>query len=199
MTVLSLPLRDAAELVRDQQQGLEAWRRETTRRLALDPETEIDREAQMDARRHLAGLQRTRSAVMAMQSRRDRGLAATGDEPRAVVVHRDEWMRKRISAELAQLGVHVIGEGEDGAIAVAMAVVEQPELLIIEDRLPWVTPLEVVAEVHRFAPHTVVAVQTEDTTDAASLLEAGAAAVVGRMTPPAELCACSMDALRASA
>jgi hypothetical protein len=199
MTVLSLPLRDAAELVRDQQEGLAAWHRETTRRLALDPETEIDREAQMDARRHLAGLQRTRSAVMAMQSRRDRGLAATGDEPRAVVVHRDEWMRKRITAELAQLGVQVIGEGEDGAIAVAMAVVEQPELLVIEDRLPWVTPLEVVSEVHRFAPRTVVAVQLEDTSDAAGLLDAGAAAVVGRMTHPAELCGCCLDALRASA
>jgi hypothetical protein len=199
MTVLSLPLRDAAALVRDQQQGLEAWRRETTRRLAVNPETEADREAQMDARRHLAGLQRTRSAVMSMQATRRRGPAAAAYAPRAVVVHRYDLMRERIKAELVELGVQIVGEGEDGAVAVAMVLVEQPELLVIEDRLPWVTPLEVVAEVHRFAPHTVVAVQLEDRSLAASLLEAGATAVVGRTTRPAEFCECCVEALSTSA
>ena len=199
MTVLPLPTRDAAELVRDQQQGLAAWRRETTLRLAQDPETEADREAQMDARRHLAGLQRTRSAVMACQARREKASAAAGEAPRAVVVHRDDWMRERINAELTSLGIQVVGEGEDGAVAVALVIVEQPELLVIEDRLPWVTPMEVVAEVHRFAPHTVVAVQLEDSSQAGQLLEAGAAAVIGRSTRPAELCECCVEALRTTA
>ena len=199
MTVTPLPLRDAAALVRDQQQGLAAWRRETSLRLALDPEHEHDREAQMDARRHLAGLQRTRAAVMACQAERERKIAASGEAPRAVVVHRDEWMRARIAAELAERGIEVVGEGDDGAVAVAMVVVEQPDLLVIEDRLPWVTPLEVVAEVHRFAPHTAVAVQVDESSEAADLLDAGAAAVVGRSSRPAELGECCVVALQASA
>jgi hypothetical protein len=198
MTVLSLPHRDAEELVKDQQQAVADWLRETAARLAVDPQLEVDREAQMDARRHLAALERTREAVLAALARHERDVAPT-TWPRAVVVHRDEWMRVRITTELADLGVHVIGEGEDGAVAVALAVVEQPELLLIEDRLPWVTPLQVVAEVHRFAPRTIVAVQLDDSSSAGELLEAGAAAVIGRSTPLSELCASSVEALRASA
>jgi DNA-binding NarL/FixJ family response regulator len=108
-------------------------------------------------------------------------------------------MRNRIQKELGELGIQVVGEAEDGALAVALAVLEQPELLVIEDRLPWVTPLEVVSEVHRFAPRTVVAVQLDDTSEAASLLDAGAAAVVGRSTRPGEFCECCVAALRTTA
>jgi response regulator NasT len=193
MKTAPLATRDAAQLVRDQQHGLAAWQRELDQRLARDPEAETDREAQMDARRHLAGLQRARSAMAACQSKSTR--PASGDSPRAVVVHRNEWLRRRICASFAELGVQVIGEAEDGAVALAMAVVEQPEILVLEDRLPWLTPVEVVHEVHRFAPHTFVAVQLEDGSEAADMLEAGASAVFTRGTRPAELCTSCVDAL----
>jgi hypothetical protein len=195
MTSVSLPARDPQQLGRDQQEGLAAWRRDIARRLVRDPETEPDREAQMDARRKIAGLRRTRSAVLACQARHARGLAPSCEGPRAVVVHRNGWLRARLRQEFEQLGVSVIGEGEDGAVAVALAVVEQPELLLMEDRLPWVTPVEVVEEVHRFAPHTTVAVQMEDSAEAADLLAAGATAVFSRGVAPGELCACCVDVL----
>lgn len=195
MTTVPLPVRDVTELVRDQQQGLAAWQRDLEARLARDPEVEGDREAQMDARRRLAGLHRTRSAVLACQARRERGLPPTAESPRAVVVHRSSWMRARLGQELDILGVEVVGQGEDGAVAVALTVVEQPDLLLIEDRLPWVTPLEVVEEVHRYAPHTVVAVQLEDSAGAPEMLEAGATAVFSRGVRPAELCECCADVL----
>jgi CheY-like chemotaxis protein len=197
MTTVQLPARDVTELVRDQQQGLAAWQRDLELRLGRDPETEIDREAQMDARRRLAGLHRIRSAVLACQARRDRGLPASAKHPRAVVVHRSSWMRARIAEQFASIGIQVVGEGDDGAVAVAMAVVEQPELLLLEDRLPWVMPVEVVEEVHRYAPHTVVAVQMEDSGEAAQMLEAGATAVFSRSIRPAELCECCADVLAA--
>ena len=193
MTVLPLAARDPAGLAQDQEQGLAAWRRDIARRLARDPEAEPDREAQMDARRRLAGLHRTRSAVLACQARRDRGLTPVGDSPRAVVVHRSGWLRGRLAQELGEKGVTVVGEGEDGAVAVAMALVEQPDLLLLEDRLPWVTPIEVVDEVHRYAPHTVVAVQLEDGAEAAEMLAAGATAVFGRGVRPSELCERCVD------
>jgi CheY-like chemotaxis protein len=195
MTTVQVPVRDITELVRDQQQGFAAWQRDLEARLARDPEAESDREAQMDARRRLAGLHRTRSAVQACQARRERGLPATGEHPRAVLVHRSTWMRARLAQEFDERGIQVVGEAEDGAVAVAMAVIEQPELLLLEDRLPWVTPIEVVEEVHRYAPHTVVAVQMEDSAEAPEMLEAGATAVFSRGVHPAQLCECCVDVL----
>lgn len=197
MTAVSLPVRDPADLARDQQRGFRAWQADFERRLARDPESEADREAQMDARRKLAGLHRTRSAVLACQTRHERGLQPFDDRPRAVVVHRNDWMRSRLAREFEDLGVAVIGEGDDGAVAVALAVVEQPDLLLLEDRLPWVTPVEVVEDVHRFAPHTVIAVQMEDSGQAFEMLEAGASAVFSRSVRPSQLCECCLDALRA--
>src|SRR5438067_2094956 len=97
MTTVPLPVRDITELVRDQQQGLAAWQSDLEARLARDPETESDREAQMDARRRLAGLHRTRSAVLACQGRRAHGLLESAESPRAVLVHRSNWMRARLA------------------------------------------------------------------------------------------------------
>jgi len=199
MTSAQLPSRDVAELVRDQQKGIAAWHGDIARRLARDPQAEPDREAQMDARRRLAGLYRTRSAVLACEARRDRGLAPTAEAPRAVVVHRNAWLRGRLAQGLKDQGVQVVGEAEDGAVAVAMVVVEQPDLLLLEDRLPWVTPLEVVDEAHRYAPHTVVAVQLEDSAEASDMLAAGASAVYSRGVPPDQLSEHCVDLLVAEA
>ena len=193
MTALPLPVRDVTELVKDQQQGLAAWRRDLARRLERDPETEPDREAQMDARRRLAGLHRIRSAVAACEESRSNGLVASEDRLRAVIVHRSTWLRARLAEELQRLGIQVVGEGEDGAVAVAMALVDQPELLILEDRLPWVTPLEVVEEVHKYAPNTVVVVQIEDSVEAEEMVAAGATAVFSRTVHPDELSAACAD------
>jgi len=188
-------LNAAADIIRDQQQGLAAWRQDLTRRMSRDPQAEPDREGQMDARRKLAALRRTSSALLAGQG----CLAVSPRRPRAVVAHRNRWLRARLAEEFEPLGISVIGEGEDGAVAVAIAVAEQPELLVLEDRLPWVTPLEVVEQMRRFASHTAVVVQLEDSAEAADLLAAGATAVFSRGLRPVELCACCADVLVAGA
>ena len=141
----------------------------------------------MDARRTLAGLQRARSAAKALLARRSRGLAPEVHGPRAVVVHRNEWLRARLGVEFEARGIDVVGVGADGAAALAMAVVEQPDLLLLEDRLPWVSPREVMTDVARFAPHTAVAVLAEDNAETVELEAAGAAAVFSRAVHPEEV------------
>ena len=194
MTV-TIPAREPQTLLREQQLGVRAWQADLALRLERDPSTAGDREAQMDARRTIAGLQRARSASKALLARRARGLEPDVHGPRAVVVHRNEWLRARLADELEARGVHVVGAGADGAAALAMAVVEQPDLLLVEDRLPWVSPLDVVADVSHFAPHTVVAVLAEDTAETAELVAVGAAAVFSRAVHPEDVSESCMDLL----
>jgi hypothetical protein len=194
---LTLPVRSEESLREQQERAMVAWRSELARRLSVDPATAGDREMQMDARRELAGWQRTRVAMQACLVRRRRTRTSYTAEPRAVLVHRNPWMRSQLSKELVRSGLRVIGEGEDGAVAVALSIVELPDLLVLEDRLPWVSPLDVVEVVHHFAPGTVIAVQLEDPADAPELLEAGATAVFSREIRPAEVCECCVDVLMA--
>jgi CheY-like chemotaxis protein len=186
--------RDAGQLVHDQEQGLERWRGDIERRLERDPEQEHDREAQMDARRELAGLHRTRAAVQALHERSRLATGSSG-RPHAVVAHRSEWLRARLVKELQEQGAEVVGQVEDGAEAVAYAVVEQPDLMILEDRLPWVMPLEVVRETRDYAPRTFVAVLVEAGGESEQLSAAGAGAVLGRTVKPNEVVSTCLQAL----
>jgi CheY-like chemotaxis protein len=194
MSSTEVRTRDVGELARDQQEGLARWRGDLERRLQRDPEQERDREAQMDARRELAGLHRTEEEVAALQARRSRPSSGSG-RTRAVVVHRSEWLRARLVKELQDQGAEVVGQGEDGAEAVAFAVVEQPDLMILEDRLPWVMPLEVVREARDYAPRTFVAVLVEAGVEADRLLEAGAHAVLGRTVKPHEVISSCLETM----
>ncbi len=192
-----LPLRDAAQLVRDRQEGLAAWRADVEAKLALEVPAGVDRAQQVDARRQHAALERVHTAVTECLGHRMR-IVPGGDRdehPRAVVAHRSDWLRARLAEEFADLGVDVVGEGEDGAEAVAMTVVEQPDLLLIEDRLPWLTGVEVVQAVREFAPRTAVAVQLEDAAGADALVAAGASAVFSRSVQPAQVCLACIDLL----
>jgi CheY-like chemotaxis protein len=194
-TALALPVRNEKSLREQQERALAAWCSELARRLSVDPTAAGDREMQMDARRQLAGWQRTRVAMQACLARRRRAWTSCTPEPRAVLVHRNPWMRSQLSKELVRRGLRVIGEAEDGAVAVALAIVEQPDLLVLEDRLPWVSPLDVVEVVHHFAPGTAIAVQLEDTADAPEMLEVGATAVFSRDVKPDEVCERCVDVL----
>lgn len=190
------PVRDASELAQDRQRGLARWREDLEARLAHGENAAHDRQSQQDARRERAVLERTRSAVSECLARRMRALVTSDDgQPRAVVAHRSGWVRAKLVEEFAALGVRVVGDCEDGVEALALAVVEQPELLVLEDKLPWLTTLAVVGGAHDFAPHTAVAVQVEDAGEADAMLGAGAAAVFSRAVRPDQLCECCVDVL----
>ncbi|MGZ6825796.1 MAG: response regulator [Mycobacteriales bacterium] len=145
------------------------------------------REQQLEARRRLDALRRTDEAVSRwaerMASERPAG------RPRVVVAHRQAWLRTRLVDCLAEHGMQVVAEVEDGADTLGVAVVGQPDLVVLEDRLPSVTVRELLQGVQEFSPDTLAVVQVDGEDKAGALLDAGAAAVVSRHLPPAELCA----------
>lgn len=146
------------------------------------------REQRLEARRRTDALRRTYAAA---SSRVDRALAEVlaHGAPRAVVAHRQEWLRAKIASGLAKGKLRVVAELDDGADALGVAVAEQPDLVVLEDRLSSVTVPEVVQALRELAPQTLTAVQVADDRGAEALLVAGADAVFPRRVPPAELCA----------
>ncbi len=136
----------------------------------------------MEARR------REQQALLARadQHLRESGQVLSGRAPtRAVLAHRNAWLRDAVAARLTAEGVEVVGVFEDGADAAGTVVIEQPDLLLVEDRLPTLTGLEVVRRVRGFAPLTVVGAQVLDSAGVQALVDAGAQAVFTRRVPPA--------------
>lgn len=174
------------------------WQADIENRLEHQLEASSDREAQMDARRRAAGIKQAEAEVRSLLAS-VRPDAAPGAPTRAVVVHRSGWLRDRLVAQLRANGVDVVGEGEDGAVALAAALVEQPDVLVIEGLLPWVTPTDVVHDVRRFAPRTFVVVLVEGPVAAEQMLTAGAHAVYSRAVPPADVADAVTRALREAA
>jgi DNA-binding response OmpR family regulator len=78
---------------------------------------------------------------------------------------------------------------EDGAAGLGSVVAEQPDLVVVEQQLPWKDGLEVVREVRRFAPAALVAVHLDQPQAEQQAREAGAHAVFARSTRPADMIA----------
>jgi DNA-binding NarL/FixJ family response regulator len=106
---------------------------------------------------------------------------------RAIVVHRNEWFKDRLIDDLMSGGIDVIGRLENGADAVGVAVAEQPDLLVVEDKLPMISGEEVIRQVRQFSPRTISVMQVSYDDGVVSALEAGARTAVTRRVPPAEV------------
>jgi DNA-binding NarL/FixJ family response regulator len=155
----------------------------------------------IDARRRVEALQRTQQAL---QDRADRSVQESvallrARPARAMLVHRNTWLRTKLSVGLQAHGLEVLGEFEDGADGLGSAIAEQPDLLVVEDRLPSVSGLELVRQAQHYLPRAVVAAQVEDERGVTSMLEAGARAVFSRRVPPALLAEQIADYLRKAA
>jgi len=148
------------------------------------------REMRLDVRRRRDARMREQRALMA---RADEHLSRSGNllaghvQARAVIGHRNAWLRERVAARLEALGVAVVGMFDDGADLAGTLVVEQPELVLVEDLLPTVTGIEVVRRAALYAPQTLVGAQTMDGEGVPRLLEAGASVVVTRRIPPDDI------------
>jgi len=57
---------------------------------------------------------------------------------------------------LSAAGLVVVGQGASGADAVLLSRDLQPDLLVLDDRMPRVTGLEAIAEIRRLAPTTKI-------------------------------------------
>lgn len=107
--------------------------------------------------------------------------------PRAVLVHRREWLRAKVAAELAGQGVQVVAELDDGADGVGVTIAEQPDLLLVEDALPTMSGVEVLRAVREFSPRTRLAAQVENELALPALVAAGASTVFTRRTSPTDI------------
>jgi hypothetical protein len=183
--------RTAAQLRKDRERGAAAWQSFAGSREEFETVRRENREASTEARRRLEALRRINAALL---ERSEKAAAASqkviGRVPaRAVVVHRLDWMRERLALGLDEHGIAVVARERDGADGLGITIAEQPELLIVEDRLPSVRAVDLVRSLRDFAPNTVVAAQVEHADELDELIEAGAAAVFGRRVPPADVCA----------
>lgn len=183
--------RTAKALLQDQLDGITAWQ-EAARVMELaETARRENRQAGTEARRRLEALRRTNAALLSRSHEAaDDSRKLMGRVPaRAVVVHRLDWMRDRLASGLAAQGLSVIAQEHDGADGLGVTIAEQPELLVVEDRLPSIRAAELVSSLRQFAPRTLVAAQVENPGEFELMLEAGADAVFSRRVPPASVCA----------
>jgi CheY-like chemotaxis protein len=192
-----------AMLVARQVEAMDAWNAARAKREAMyTAQTGASREARLDWARRLDALHRAHDAMLA---RTADFLACQGDliltplPRRAVVAHRQEWFVRQVTEGLREHGITVLAATENGADALGMVVAEQPDLLLVEDKLAMLSGAELVAEAALFAPHTIVAVQVPDSDGVCRMLDAGARNAFARQVPPADIADTLAQMLRTSA
>lgn len=182
--------RTDGELVRAQVEAIDGWLTAHGPGRRAPDGSGLSREQRLDAARHAEALVREHAAIAAraeLHLRQAGGPMAQSLPLRAVIAHRNAWLRQKVTDRLLEHGIDVVGSFDDGADAAGTVVVEQPDLLFVEDRLPTLTGLGVVARARALAPAMLVAVQIADSSAAALLVEAGAHAVFARRIPPADI------------
>jgi CheY-like chemotaxis protein len=182
--------RTVLELLKDQLEGVAAWQTAARTRELADRARKENREMRLDARRRLESLRRANNALIAQSEATITEALHVLDltPPRAVVVHRQDWMREKLAVGLSERGFSVIAEADDGADALGICIAEQPDLVLLEDRLPSMTAVEVLCSMRKFARNTVSAAQVESDQSVTEMLDAGAAAVFNRRVPSSVVC-----------
>ena len=201
----------AAELAVAQVRAIEAW----TAAWALAEPGRVPeqpapdrvrrtREDRLDTARRGDALAAERAALQQHAARQQRAplVPLLADvPPRAVVAHRQPWVREALAAGLRGQGLEVVHATDDGADACAALVAEQPDLLVCEDRLPYRVAEEVLGRRARFAPGCAVVVYGPPTGSqrGQALVRAGALAVLGReLVAPADVGRRAAEALLAA-
>lgn len=137
-----------------------------------------------------AGLDRQRRALAARTSEQ-LALAGSPLQPRLprrlVLGHRNDWFAKKLERALCGTGLLLVSRVRDADEAVGCVVAEQPDLLLVEDRLPGLATVALVQDVLRYSRHCAVGVQVQDGDRAGRLLDAGVAYVWHRQVSPAEV------------
>ncbi|MCW2777232.1 MAG: response regulator receiver protein [Frankiales bacterium] len=176
-------MRTSSEVQQERRAALQEFTRARSAPIDIGPGHGAAREERMERERREAVRQREQQALEA----RAQSAAPLGERPRAVVVHRAAWTREALCQALVQAGVDVVEMHEDGAAGLGSVVAEQPDLVVVQEQLPWKDGLEVVREVRRFAPSARIAVHLDRPAGERGAREAGADAVFPRSTRPADM------------
>jgi CheY-like chemotaxis protein len=185
--------RPVVEVIEDQLRGIDAWNRVRRAREQAEQAAQAaqhSREMRMDLARRMDVIRHQQAALVA---RTEEQLQASGSllrergPARAIVVHRNEWFTERVVGELRRAGLDVVARLENGADAVGVAIAEQPDLMLVEDKLPMISGEDVIREVLRYAPFTIIGAQVSADDGLGAVLEAGAHTAFTRRVPPLEV------------
>lgn len=113
----------------------------------------------------------------------------SASEPRCLVADDHPAVLLAVAGYLAEHGFEVVGPVDDGARAVAAAEREQPDLALVDYRMPHGGGADLVGRLKTVSPGTQVAVYTAeaDRPLVAAAFAAGASAVVLKEAPLADL------------
>ena len=176
----------------DQVRGIDAFN--AARRAAAREEAaasaQRSREMRLDLARRMDVVRRQHEALVRRTEEHMRSsahLLQAHAPARAVLVHRDPRFLDRVCAVLEQSGIDVVVRLDNGADAVGAVVAEQPDLLLVEDKLPMLGGAEVLRQVLQYAPRTLAAGTAWSDSSVAELLEAGARSAYTRRVTPADV------------
>ena len=163
---------------------------------AWNLQADLDRHARLVAKLSHSGTtasrarqsshRRTHAAVVARSSRTvdDTVRQFFGGRPLALVVHPELEARRELSSHLTGIGMEVLASCPDGAEGLGIAIVEQPDIVVLDDRIASSTGLELLADLLRWST-ALVAAQVGDELVMGAMLDGGASAVFSRRVPPA--------------
>jgi DNA-binding NarL/FixJ family response regulator len=114
---------------------------------------------------------------------------SSSNDPKCLVADDHPALVAAISAYLAGNGFQVVGPARDGVRALELAGEEQPDLALLDWRMPRLAGSALVRAVLEISPETRVAVYTADADQqvAAEALAAGAVALILKEAPLADL------------
>ena len=182
--------RTRLDIIQAQLAAIESWNAARRRSEAAAQTADMSREMRLDLSRRMEARRREQDALIARADahlRESCEVLGARTEVRAVIAHRNAWLRDKVAARLFERGVTVVGRFEDGADAAGAMVVEQAELLLVEDRLPTLPGADVVRRVRDFSPATIIGAQVLDSNGVVPLADAGAQAVFTRRIPPVDI------------
>ena len=111
------------------------------------------------------------------------------NDPRCLIADDHPALTSAVSGYLASNGFEVVGPVADGRRAIDLATVEQPDLALVDFRMPRLSGTELVVALREASPETRIVVYTADADEqiASDVLSAGAAALVLKEAPLADL------------
>ncbi|MGH2995706.1 MAG: response regulator [Gaiellaceae bacterium] len=115
--------------------------------------------------------------------------AVNGRPPTCVVADDHPALVAALAAFLAEHGYDVVATAPDGAVAVDSAERAQPDVVVLDYRMPLLSGVELVRRLREAAPEAQLAVYTADADEGlvAEAIGAGASAVVLKEAPLPDL------------
>lgn len=99
------------------------------------------------------------------------------------------WMRTALRGSLERAGYGPVEVVEDGATALGAVVAQQPDVVLVQQQLPWLDGLEVARQLKLYAPDTLVVVQLDQQHAEKEARSAGAVLVLTRTERPQDVVA----------